>query len=403
MFKLRIKINKFSNYLLDFVSKKIGLNLRHIFSYVLSKLYSTKVNEKLLVFGSTNGQAFSGNSKYLFLYLNQNSNYQCVWITSSRKVFENLRNKNYNVASNRNLFKTIKILKAANYIFITHGFGDILMIDFSPKTQLIRLEHGIVFKKLRSFSSDSNLIFFKKIMRKKLVQSTSYYVVASEIDKKIKMRSFPLQPNQYINAGYARNDVLANFSKEQYLDIKISLNIKEGNEVLLYAPTFREYTYKHPLNEEFFKKLDELLIKENKILLYKPHPAEKRIDLNIYNNIKSIDPNVDIMDLLVISDVLITDYSGVTFDFLITLRPVIFFAYDIEMYFEKRGVYFDYETFVPGPIVKTGDELLLKLKNIDQWSKEYEQKRKYIRQLLNEYSDGNSIKKLIEFLNLEAD
>jgi len=152
---------------------------------------------------------------------------------------------------------------------------------------------------------------------------------------------------------------------------------------------------------EFLEKLDGILINDQRILLYKPHPASKKIDLSIYSNIKSVDPNVNIMDLLIVNDVLITDYSGVFYDFLITLRPIIFFAYDIEKYFEKRGVYFDYETFVPGPMVKTGEELLLKLKDINQWAKEYENERKRIRKLLNEYSDGNSTKKVIKFLNLK--
>ena len=292
-------------------------------------------------------------------------------------------------------------MKAAKYIFITHGFSDILMVDLSPKTQLIRLDHGIVLKRLRSFTRGSDFNFIEKNIKQKLVRSTSFLVVASEIDKKMKMRSFPLDPNQYINVGYPRNDILSNFKREKYLSIKKYLNIREENEILLYAPTSRKYQNESRLNKEFLEKLDEILINEQRILLYKPHPASKKIDLSIYSNIKSVDPNVDIMDLLVVSDVLITDYSGVFYDFLITLRPIIFFAYDIEKYFEKRGVYFDYETFVPGPVVKTEDDLLSKLKNINQWAKEYEEKRKYIRELCNKYSDGNSTKKLIKFLNLK--
>ncbi len=402
MFRLRRKINKVANNLLDFIYNKINVNVRHLIAYLISKLYSNEVDNNLLIFGSTNGNAFSGNSKYLFLYLTQHSNYRCVWITSSKKVLGNLRNKNYNVILNRNLFKTIRILKSAKYIFITHGFSDILMVDLSPKTQLIRLDHGIVLKRLGTFTRGSILNFIKKKMRQKLVRSTSFLVVASEIDKKMKMQSFPLHPNQYIKVGYPRNDILVNFTREKYLSIKMFLNIKEENEVLLYAPTSRKYQHESRLNKEFLEKLDEILINEQRILLYKPHPASKKIDLSIYSNIKSVDPNVDIMDLLVVSDVLITDYSGVFYDFLITLRPVVFFAYDIEKYFEKRGIYFDYETFVPGPIVKTGDELISKLKNVNQWAKEYEKKRKRIRELLNKYSDGNSTKKLIEFLNLEV-
>ncbi|MFX1408972.1 MAG: CDP-glycerol glycerophosphotransferase family protein [Promethearchaeota archaeon] len=401
MIRLRRKINKLVNFILDDISKKIGFNIRHLIAYIISKLYSNKIDENLLIFGSTSGKAFLGNSKYLFLYLNQNSKYNCIWITSSTKVLKHLRDKNYNVILNRDLFKTIKALKAAKYIFVTHGFGDILMIDFSPKTKLIRLDHGITLKRLRSFTSDSNLSFFKRKMRQKLVQSTSFYVITSEEDKKTKKLSFPLPNNKYIDTGYPRNDILINFTREQYLDIKNSLGLTEGYEVILYAPTHRRYEHKNPLNKRFCEKLDELLINEKKILLYKPHPVEDQIDLSLYNNIKSVNPKVDIMDLLVISDILITDYSSVFFDFLVTMRPIIFFSYDLEKYLMMRGTYFDYETFVPGPIVRTGDELLSKLKNINHWASQYERERKRMREWLNKYSDGNSSKKLIKFLKLK--
>ncbi|MFX1311089.1 MAG: CDP-glycerol glycerophosphotransferase family protein [Promethearchaeota archaeon] len=401
MTRLKKVINKFFNYSIDFINNKTRLNIRHIIAYFLSKLCSNKVNENLIVFGSNNGKAFSGNSKYLFLYLNQNSNYQCIWFTTSRKVLNDLRNKNYHVISVKNLIKAIKTLKAAKYIFITHGLGDILMIDFSPQTQLIRLSHGIGIKNLKEKFSNFFLDFYKKKIRQYLVKRISYVVVTSDKDVKIKKSNFPLPSNKFLKVGFPRNDILVNFSKEQYLESKKSLAIAENSEVILYAPTFRRYKHTSPLDEDFFKKLNELLISENKVMLFKPHPSSEKINLDPYTSIKSVDPKVDIMDLLVFSDLLITDYSSVFFDFLITKRPILFFAYDLEEYSMKRGLYFNYETFVPGPIVKTKDEFFLKLKTINQWVKDYEAKRNEVQDKYIKYSDGNSIKKIIEFLGLK--
>ncbi|MFW9942041.1 MAG: CDP-glycerol glycerophosphotransferase family protein [Candidatus Thorarchaeota archaeon] len=396
-----VKISKLLNFSFDFISKKLGLNIRHLFTYFLSKLYSNRVDEKLLVFGSTNGKAFSGNSKYLFLYLKQNSNYKCVWITDSQEVVRDFQDRNYDVISTRELFKAIKILKAAKYIFITHGFGDFLMIDFSPKTQLIRLSHGIGIKNLTEKFSNFFVRFYKKKIRQYLVKSISYIAVTSEKDIQIKKYSYPLPSNKFLKTGFPRNDILVNYATETYFEIKRSLNIEKNNEVLLYAPTQRRYERKSPLDESFFKKLDTFLINENKVMLFKPHPNSEKINLDRYTNIKSVEPKFDIMDLLVISDLLITDYSSVFFDFLITKRPIIFFAYDLEEYKMKRGLYFDYETFVPGPIVKTGDELLLKLKTLSQWTKDFEVKRNIVVDTYTKYSDGNSNKKIIEILGLK--
>ena len=141
------RFNRIFNSALEFISKKVGMNIKHIFSYPLSKLFSKKVYDNLLVFGSTNGQAFAGNPKVIFQYLCEHSNYNCIWITGSENVFRDLIKQNYNVILNKNLIETIKILKAAKYIFISHGFGDIFYIDFSPDSKLIHLAHGISFKK----------------------------------------------------------------------------------------------------------------------------------------------------------------------------------------------------------------------------------------------------------------
>ena len=77
-----LKLSKTLNRLLDFLSKRIRMNIRHFISLIISKCYSNKVKENLIAFGSTNGNAFAGNTRDLFLYLNKNSNYHCVWFTS---------------------------------------------------------------------------------------------------------------------------------------------------------------------------------------------------------------------------------------------------------------------------------------------------------------------------------
>ncbi len=396
------RINKIFNNILEYISQKMGMNLKHLFSYLLSKLYRDKVYENLLVFGSDNGQAFAGNSKVLFLYISKNSKYHCVWITGSEKVFNDLKKQNYQVVLNKNLIQTIKILKAAKYIFITHGFGDIFFIDFSPGSKLIHLGHGISFKKGGHDLTDSFMPFTEKVMNKKLVESMSLLIDSSEETKRHKMTRFGLKSNKVVVTGYPRNDILANHTKKLEYEIKSRLNIDRNNEVILYAPTFRDYEYKIPLNEKFLKNLDKFLIKENKVLIYKPHPFTEDIDLSLYKKIISMKRNIDIMDLLIIADVLITDYSSVFYDYLLTLRPIIFFADDLERYIKVRDFYYDYKSFVPGPFVTSGDDLINKLKTINDWNPAYEEKRKLIRDKFNKYSDGRATERIIEHLQLNV-
>ncbi len=395
-------INKTFNRVLEYISTKMGMNLKHIFSYLLSKLYSDSTNENLLVFGSTNGQAFAGNSKVLFEYLTKNSSYHCVWITASEKVFNDLKKKNYQVVLNKNLIQTIKILKAAKFIFITHGFGDIFFIDFSSNTKLIHLGHGISFKKGGHDLTDTFMPFTEKMMNQRLVESMNLLIDSSDETKRHKMTRFGIESNKVAVTGYPRNDILANHTRELEYQIKASLNIENYSEVILYAPTFRDYEYQFPLREDFLKKLDKFLIEENKILIYKPHPFTEDINLRQYRNIRSVKRNVDINDLLIIADILITDYSSVFYDYLLTLRPIIFFADDLERYTEVRDFYYDYKTFVPGPLVSTGGELIQKLKKLKEWNLEYVEKRKLMRDKFNKYADGRATERIIELLNLSV-
>ena len=396
------RLTNIFNSFLEFISKKIGMNLKHLFSYAISRLYSDNVSENLLVFGSTNGQAFAGNSKVLFQYLTKHSNYHCVWITASEKVFNDLKRQNYQVVLNKNLIETIRILKAAKYIFITHGFGDIFFIDFSPKTKLIHLGHGISFKKGGQDLKEDFMPFTEKMINKKLVESMSFLVDSSEETKRHKLTRFGISSNRVMVTGYPRNDILANHTKELENRIKNRLKINKNSEIILYAPTFRDYEYKIPLNETFLDNLDTFLTNKNKILIYKPHPFTEDIDLGRYNNIISVKRNVDIMDLLIIADVLITDYSSVFYDYLLTLKPMIFFADDLEKYTEIRDFYYDYESFVPGPIVRSGEALIEKLNNLETWDSEFREKRRSMRDQFNKYHDGRATERIIEKLNLKT-
>jgi CDP-glycerol glycerophosphotransferase (TagB/SpsB family) len=307
---------------------------------MISKFYSNKVYDNLIVFGSTNGNAFSGNSKELFLYLSKNSNYHCVWFTSSEKILKDLKKKGYHAESSRKIMEPVKIIKAAKYIFITHGFGDVLLVDFSPRTVVVHLDHGSAIKLIGHGLKASFLNVFQRKVHDYWNNRITYLIVCSEETKRIKKFSYNLPPERVVVTGYPRNKTLEENSADIQNELRKKLNFENSEEILLYAPTFRDYPIQNPLDDNFLKSLDNILINQNKILLYKPHPFEKKIDLSEYKNIKSIDPNVDINDLLVVADLLITDYSGVFFDYLLTLRPILFFPYDLEKYTSARNFFY---------------------------------------------------------------
>lgn len=111
------------------------------------------------------------------------------------------------------------------------------------------------------------------------------------------------------------------------------------------------------------------------------------------NVIDAID--YDVNDLLLVSDILITDYSSVFFDYLILNRPIIFYPYDFHEHSKPRnGFYIDYEKEVPGPIAYTEDDVIKYLLDKKILSS-YDNKREVLRNKINKENDGNVCKKII--------
>jgi len=101
--------------------------------------------------------------------------------------------------------------------------------------------------------------------------------------------------------------------------------------------------------------------------------------------------------VLVGTDILITDYSSIPFEFSLLEKPMIFFAYDLDEYKETRGFGEDYEKLVPGPVVKDTDSVIEVIKQ-DQFDLGHV---KAFAQEWNEYSNGDSSKRLIEALYVQ--
>ncbi len=169
-----------------------------------------------------------------------------------------------------------------------------------------------------------------------------------------------------LEVGYPRNDILClQDSSALAEEVRQRLQLPEGKRVVLYAPTFRDdardrrgFSFELPFDLERFARE----MGDDVVLLLRMHvliadrlavPEELRhrvIDASRYP---------DIQELMLISDVLVTDYSSVFFDYALLGRPMVFHAYDLESYRDNlRGFYLDYESEVPGPITTTEEELL---------------------------------------------
>jgi len=376
--------------------------------YHFSRIFRGDVDDKLIILGGANGYAFIGNTKYLYKYLKENTDYKLYYMVKSKELQKDLENKGIDTLFAYSL-DAIKKLKKARAIFVTHGYFDILPVRLSPRTIAIQTWHGADIKIIGNHPYMTKYIKSKRsILAGVRLREADFFDFiltpsAAEKPRKIIQEVFKFPPERILSIGYPRNDILFPNSPNLTNDLKKKHNIPEGIEkVFLYAPTYREiFTTKEPFNSEDLIKLNKTCKKFNAVLLLKTHINEEVISLKTLERIYVVDKKADIQELLLISDILITDYSSVYCDYLLLKRPILLYVYDYEEYIDQRGIYYDgLDEIAPGPLLYTVDELIEAIENIGEIKKKFAQKARELTDYFNKYKDGNSSERLLRLLKL---
>jgi CDP-glycerol glycerophosphotransferase len=179
-------------------------------------------------------------------------------------------------------------------------------------------------------------------------------------------------------SGYPRNDVLSR-GGERAAQIRELLRVPYGKRVVLYAPTWRDNQFYASGRYRFDLRLDldrawQALGADHVILVRGHHHLANDVPTGSRPGfVVNVTAYPDIAELFLISDVLITDYSSVMFDFATTGRPMLFFTYDLAHYRDQlRGFYFDLAAEAPGPLLATSDEVIAALRDIAGVAAEYQ-------------------------------
>lgn len=326
----------------------------------ISKLIPKK--DKLWVFGSWFGDRFADNSKQLYLYvIENNKDINAIWISNNERDIKYI-NSIGGKALKRKSFKGFLCGIRAEKVFMTQGYVDIFPLNIIGGAFKVQLWHGIALKKIGNdvrYKTSSKLIALNRKLNDKN-KECDLYVAPSERYKQTILTAFDNDENKIMFTGQPRNDI---FFEEGYVNkneqIK-SLKIK-GKKIITYMPTFRDKTSEvfsfSNLNEEDKIELDYILDKNDYIIVEKSHFINKRKKINS-KNVINID-DIDTQELLLNTDILITDYSSCYFDYLLLNRPIIHFAYDYEYYKNKdRGLYYDLKDVNGGRIVYNHNELI---------------------------------------------
>ena len=268
----------------------------------------------------------------------------------------------------------LKDVSTAKYVFINDASTAVAAIPLRDETKLIQVWHACgAFKKFGLSTADLLFGENRRIQEKypnyahqSLVTVSSPEVVwAYEEAMGIQKNSGVVQP-----LGISRTDIFYDsvFIKKAYEKLYGVFPEAKGKKVILYAPTFRGRVAEAMSPDKLDVKAFYEKLGGEYVLLFKHHPFVKEPPV-IPEEMKSFALDctklMEIDELLCVSDICISDYSSLVFEYSLFKKPIIFFAYDLEEYFDWRGFYYDYNELAPGLIAKTNEELLEYIQNIE--------------------------------------
>lgn len=369
------------------MKKKAGYLLFAVFFYFF-RLFPRKKN-KVFCIMTHDGSPGSSVGTVIGALQKKTDQYQYIYMKKSDR--ENAKTHIMKAFCSFFLVKTYH-LATASYVLQDNVFLPMAYLSFSKKVKVVQLWHGT--GTIKKFGQDSNEGDLKRL-EYKANQTITHLIVNSEYTKEQYAKAFGVSKERIYIWGLPRTDELfsatvkeqkARAFYEEYPELK-------GKRLILYAPTFRDQEADAPkmkLDVEYLEQNTD----EDTVYLIKLHPFVAahftRKDTKRCVNVSSYG---DINTLLFVSDVLITDYSSIIFEYCVLERPMIFYAYDLEDFSENgRGFYEEYRSYVPGPVVTDSREIaeLIQAGTEDGKAAELFKKQSFF------YLDGSATERFIE-------
>ena len=370
-------------------NKIINLESKESFSFHIANFISKIYNFKTDKFVFISRLHFDSNIKYLYLYLDKN-NIKTTILTNNKEHLNSLNSYGYNCLDLTTIKGQIYFINASK-IITTDGGKIIDKRRLKAEQKIVQLLHGVLIK---------------NVPDQRAINSYQYFFTSSNnVIENLYKHKFTSE--YFLNFGHSRNDVLfdgiSTKQEELFCDMEVYNMIKTKKKmVIVYAPTFRTYGFNDfPID---FNTFNKFLEKINAIFIIKLH-NQIYADLNHYifetardcKNIILHNRDNDIYPVLNKTDLLISDYSSIAYDFLILNRPMLFFVYDKQRYEETRGEFsFDYDEFTPGMQVETQNELENEIYNIFNGIDSYKDKRLKLLNYYYDFIDNKSSQRIME-------
>jgi CDP-glycerol glycerophosphotransferase len=279
---------------------------------------------------------------------------------------------------------------------------------FTRNAFLVQLWHGIPLKAI-GFPEIQSGVNMNPQKARELTEGYSGYDAVLSTSPFFREHAFAraFRAKAFWDLGYPRNDALLRTpDKLDMINVDMALYAdlfrakKQGRRIVFYMPTFRDLGGNVISDGVLdFSRLAAFARDNGLIVVCKFHPYE---ELDVTSNIETIrfcSPGSDPYPLLQLADLLVTDYSSIYFDFLLTDKPQLFFPYDLEHYITRnRELLFDYQASTPGPKVRDQDGLQQAMAALLSGNDPFAQERQKLKRLAFSHHDARAGERLLQAL-----
>ena len=369
-----------------------------LFKKIFSLLNICFPKDNIILFNSF--PFFTDNAKSVYEYIKTNrsdivNHYRIYWMADT----DIDRTKYPDICVVRK--KTIKgvwLFLRAKYIFATHGYFKGIK---SPDRQFnVNLWHGCGYKG----NSEEEKGY-----------RGNYNIVTSKVYLPIHSDLFRIPEDRILITGLPRNDVI--FLHNNNLG-KLGIDKKKYRKILLWLPTYRKATIGHEGTDGNIDQfgyrdilntndhIDQLLREKQYLLLLKIHPLESyseekrdhKSNVAIISNNDLEKNNLSVYDLFEDTDILLSDYSSVITDYMLTKKPIAYISGDYDDYLKSRGFVFDdMNEVMAGPVIRNAIEFEQYIENLEQINDKYFSKSEEIRLKFHQFQDGKSAQRVVEY------
>ena len=350
--------------------------LKHLICYLIYPFSFLSIRRKnRYAFGSTKG-AFNDNSKYLFIYCQtKRHDINSAWISINKETVRHIRElgfKAYFLLSPKGLYHAL-----TSKYWIFNLYSSDIMHCLSGTAKCVNLWHGVGLKKIEFNITSGPLVdryvnkkFKERFNHPESFKRPDFLLSSTPFQTYAFAKAFRISEKQCLELGYPRNQILTYSEQERQKFIAtyeqastrdVIDKIKGKYEkVFIYMPTWRDSQLNIFTQSFNLEKLQSIMQEKNSLMLLKPHVntiVDKPAFQN-YSNIVLLDSNIDTYALLPYTDVLITDYSSVLYDYILMEgKDVILYLYDYNEYVHERDFFYPFDENVTGKKVYNFEDL----------------------------------------------